>query len=117
MSGKSSSEVVIACPLWASEVRDLRNEGGGGNSGLCMGFIRGNHINFSKSWADLNSRLDLVGSLGSHGATLPTLSGHSVYCITPSMGFETDLGNVSCSSMFPDSHQLLSKGRGVWVLY
>lgn len=36
--------------------------------------------------------------------------------MTARVGFETDLGNVSCSSMFPDSHQLLSKGRGVQVL-
>lgn len=108
---------MITCPLWVSEARDLRNEGGDGNSGLCMEFIRGNHFNFSKSWDDLNSRLDLLGSLGSHGATLPTLLGYSVYCMTPRVGFETGLGNVSCSSMFPDSHQLLSKGRGVRVLY
>lgn len=79
MSGESSFEVVITRPLWASEARDLRNEGGDGNSGLCMGFIRGNHVNFSKSWDDLSSRLDLVGSLGSHGATLPVLPGYSVY--------------------------------------
>lgn len=56
MSGESSSEVVNNMSTLG-----LRNEGGGGNSGLCMGFIRGNHVKFSKSWADLNSRLDLMG--------------------------------------------------------
>lgn len=33
------------------------------------------------------------------------------------VGFETDKGDMSCSSVFPDRHQLYIKGIWVWALY
>lgn len=70
----------------AHTARDLWNAGGGagGNSGLSVGFIRGDHVTSSKSWADLNSGLDLEGSVVSYVPTLVSAA-HTAkaFCLLP----------------------------------